>query len=1384
MTISRISSDSAYGYFSSASVVASVSSAVQSGNTLIGSFTLPAGVQVSSVKDNSNNRWIQAGYSYASSVGAEIWYARGVAGAASSTYTASVGFTGAGSVGLAISQFTGVYYVDPLDIWSQNSPMGNAPTAASVTQRTSGELTVAVLSTTGSVTALPTGYTSNNASVGLSGGFSSTYAVSPSVSTQSPSWTLNPFTSQNSYLLSSSVSGTAYPVGICAGPSGSNLWVADNNGYAWKTTTAGSATPYYISDPSVEAPIAICAGSVSSARVWVACANNAVYAVSTASGAATRISLDTLATGTYGDICLGPDNNIWVTDTTGYVWKVIGTRGVTQKYPVGNSSGPPQGICAGPDGNLWIAGVGAIFKVTTSGAVTTYGLPSNFTANAICTGPDGNMWWCGFQTNKPDIPNSALVGKMSTSGTQIGSWIVDGQSNLSSICVGPDQNLWIAGNTYSNLIGHPHYPFMITMNTSGQYLAYALGSSQAYGNGICAGPAGASTIWQANDNGYVWATGLQAALPTSATVSACFLPGTSAQNPNLTFPEMLVEVAPDSYSSGFTAPLSGQGIWRNISNYVQAMSFGSLGRQHELDRVQATQGHVTVDARDGTFNAWNTGSFLYKNGHVLPAMTPVKVTAAWNGVTYPVYYGYVQSLELNIKDQLDVDAEIVCVDALQLMSLKYISGNNYESQILALQPNAYYQLGDAVNSNVVIDSSSNGYNGTILGSSTPQIPSFGQLGPFLFDTTTSLETNTTVNGNGGFNTNNSAPNPPKIQDPLSAATNWTAECWFAMNTTVASVGTTSQQNYVASAHGGSNYLPFYSAWYSTSVPSNVVRGQLIEGLGVPQSTFVASVASTTGIYLTQNVNGTAASTQAYVTTFTTLGEASGYGLMSFFANENYFTVDAGLFPNSLTLTQVGAWNITSASASGTTWTYGITSNGIAPIVGQNITVSGCYAPGTTGGAIYNGTWVITSSSTTSFTVTGSTSGPPSATTFGTAIGTVANPILTGTNGAVNLFDKSWHHCVLEYSVAGTTGTASIYIDGQLAGSVPTTSLTTGSLSLTNPTGFTFGQTFMPSIYDFPGNMAQVALYDYNLSSTNIYNNYETGKWFAYAEYGAANGNDDYGRLNKLMDVIGLNSSTMLNCPYPFKTLLYADTNVLTTTSALNYMQTLSESEPGIIFQSPDGMISAYNRQYQYLNPTTVQLQVALTTDGTGIPIEGNTLKLTADDLDVWTNVQVGSGKSGAALQVWGAKQSPTASVNAQTYGDRTLQGLTSLMQDLNTDALALAQNYLYWYENPQIRLSSISIHSYVNQGAAIPFQLGLGLIDLVEVVYAPQTSGDTFSQYYVIESISQTADVSAGPVLTTTYQLSPYEILLTPTILGSFIFGATPGTTGYGQLTL
>src|SRR6266851_5201233 len=80
--------------------------------------------------------------------------------------------------------------------------------------------------------------------------------------------------------------------------------------------------------------------------------------------------------------------------STAPAWAKVGT--ITEFSP----ASLPRGITAGPDGNLWFAESNNIGRITPSGSITTFPVPTQSSSpEGITAGPDGNLWFTDAGNN-------------------------------------------------------------------------------------------------------------------------------------------------------------------------------------------------------------------------------------------------------------------------------------------------------------------------------------------------------------------------------------------------------------------------------------------------------------------------------------------------------------------------------------------------------------------------------------------------------------------------------------------------------------------------------------------------------------------------------------------------------------------------------------------------------------------------------------------------------------------------------------------------------------------------------------------------------------------------------------------------------------------------
>ncbi|MGA7733821.1 MAG: hypothetical protein WCD37_21365 [Chloroflexia bacterium] len=139
--------------------------------------------------------------------------------------------------------------------------------------------------------------------------------------------------------------------------------------------------------------------------------------------------------GLVGDITLGPDNNLWFTETSGRIGR-LSTAGQFRMFALPEGSNPWR-LATGPDGNLWFTGDNSIGRFTLAGDVTIFPLPGvrgGFDSWDITRGGDGNLWFTEQDSNR--------IGRITTDG-QITEFVVPAEESVPwGITQGTDGNVW------------------------------------------------------------------------------------------------------------------------------------------------------------------------------------------------------------------------------------------------------------------------------------------------------------------------------------------------------------------------------------------------------------------------------------------------------------------------------------------------------------------------------------------------------------------------------------------------------------------------------------------------------------------------------------------------------------------------------------------------------------------------------------------------------------------------------------------------------------------------------------------------------------------------------------------------------------------------------
>jgi virginiamycin B lyase len=205
-----------------------------------------------------------------------------------------------------------------------------------------------------------------------------------------------------------------------------------------------------------------------------------------------------------GAIAAGPDGSLWFSES-GEIDRIT-TTGVITKFTVPT---PAYGIASGTDGALWLTGQSAIMRMTTSGVVTQYALLTpNSSAQGITSGPDGALWFTEFKTNK--------IGRITTEGVITEYSIPTTNSGPNAITTGPDGALWFTEQFVSK-IGR--------ISADGNIIEYSM-SVGSNPTAIASGPDGALWFTQlfGNTIGRITTAGAIANFPAANSYSIALGP--------------------------------------------------------------------------------------------------------------------------------------------------------------------------------------------------------------------------------------------------------------------------------------------------------------------------------------------------------------------------------------------------------------------------------------------------------------------------------------------------------------------------------------------------------------------------------------------------------------------------------------------------------------------------------------------------------------------------------------------------------------------------------------------------------------------------------------------------------------------------------------------
>lgn len=169
------------------------------------------------------------------------------------------------------------------------------------------------------------------------------------------------------------------------------------------------------------------------------------------------------------------------------------------------------------------------------------------------------------------------------------------------------------------------------------------------------------------------------------------------------------------------------------------------GRNRELDEFQAGTAQVTLLDTSRKYDPSNTAGPYYPN---LKPMRSLQLTGTWNGTTYPVFTGYVDSIESEYAGPPSGNATttIYATDGFKVLEAADLASSGYAQEVTNNRPVSWWRLGDATGSTVLRDAVGSN-NLTINGT-----PTLGAAGLVSREADDAISMDQTTDGAARFGT--------------------------------------------------------------------------------------------------------------------------------------------------------------------------------------------------------------------------------------------------------------------------------------------------------------------------------------------------------------------------------------------------------------------------------------------------------------------------------------------------------------------------------------------------------------------------------------------------------------------------------------------------------
>jgi hypothetical protein len=341
----------------------------------------------------------------------------------------------------------------------------------------------------------------------------------------------------------------------------------------------------------------------------------------------------------------------------------------------------------------------------------------------------------------------------------------------------------------------------------------------------------------------------------------------------------------------------------------------------------------------------------------------------------------------------------------------------------------------------------------------------------------------------------------------------------------------------------------------------------------------------------------------------------------------------------------------------------------------------------------------------------------------------------GIQGTKIVTDGNWHFVCVTYDPTGTL--AKIFVDGKLD--------TSGSVSFAVADSYYYLGAFQTA-GNFNGSIDEVATFDTTLSAATVTLLYDVGSAGFITQYSGQ-------MIEALLQVAGVPSAfydceqgvSMVQSPISPQTTSAGQPPAAITYKILELIQQVNDTEQGFIHQDASGIIRFWSRYFATSQSQCQTAQAVFGNNSTDLSYVADGFSPANDDVDTWNDVpvQISTTSSVDGTSTTTA-QSPVFETTNQDsidhYGRRTLDGYTNVLFVNPIDALGLSQWLCAIYAWPYTRIRGIKLSSTVNFGSTLAKQLGLNLLNAIEVNYQPHANATPLSQLTQIEQITHSFD--------------------------------------------